>query len=147
MKYLDIKELFSIYGISNTPSFLFDKFRNSNSVKHIAFFNSEKQLIKMINNLMDKDELNHENIIKLYALLIALTLKNTYSVYNYFSNLSENKNDWINFIKDFYLVNYQESNSYSIDLKFTTKPLINTKSNQILTDKIVISKPKENNND
>lgn len=70
-----LKELSNIFVVSNTPMFLFSRYKNHPSVEnlHTISFDIIKCKIKLINN---KQNITQEDNILLYAILVSLVYRN-----------------------------------------------------------------------
>lgn len=72
---LPLERLSEIYAISNTPNFLFRKFREIDAVELLSREFSASELLAAANEIAHKSEKNVQDMVNLYACLVALTFK------------------------------------------------------------------------
>lgn len=104
--------LTDIYMVSNTPLYLFEAMRRSSAVSYLSQKN-EDELISEFDNRINVPITLTNQIAELYAIVIALTYKNSEKVDTFFEGrISTIKFEWFSKIAEYYFSN--KSNETSI---------------------------------
>lgn len=121
LSLLNNKAWASIYYVSNTPSFFFNRMRENSLVHEISDLPS-KQLIDFFWSMAAKPISKENELISIYGVCIALTFKTGNEVVTFFKNVSEKiKFEWFPDICRFYFeldqiqTTTQEVKGYSVE--------------------------------
>jgi len=122
------------YLFANTPLYLYKHFREEQSVQVLASTYSSSQLIKSFSGVAAQGLNNIDDLIRLYAIIFALTFKDYSDVRSFFENLAEYPLKWSSEIRNIYLNSFRPVNMFAID-----------KKNKVsVVDKILSSNPSTN---
>jgi hypothetical protein len=72
---IDMDRLSDIYLMANTPAYLFKHFRRESSLQSFAQNASTATLSDYLRSLADRQQLELDEVVRAYAYLIALSLK------------------------------------------------------------------------
>jgi len=75
IKHIDIKSIGKILAYANTPAYVYTHLHEEKSVANIAKMFTSDELITQLKNSIAHEVSSNEDIVLMYALLIAITLK------------------------------------------------------------------------
>jgi hypothetical protein len=101
--HLDLDILSQIYMVSNTPSYLYTRFRKEDTIIDISKKYKTEEIIETIEFVLHDKAEDSNKIIFLYALIISLTYKPYSKVYKFLSKLEKIKFKWFYEIINIYL--------------------------------------------
>ncbi|MCI0488619.1 MAG: hypothetical protein L0229_18685 [Blastocatellia bacterium] len=139
MKKLDLETLKSHYIVSNTPAYLYKYFRRDNSVQKLAEAASYSELEKIFNSKLKKKEKDLDDLVIIYALVVALSYHDYSKVRSFFEKLSDVDIEWLSNIKEIYLSSAEvtQYRSHNILYKPSQKKKLDAEvSNKVLNTSV-----------
>lgn len=122
---LNIENLAQYLILSNTPFYLYRKFSRDDSIQKLSDQLTSKQLIKKFNEFSKKDKKSFENLVIIYSLIVALSLKPYNEVIDFFKGLTSFKIKWVDYLKDIYFSRISSENLISLSINYqTTKKVL-----------------------
>ena len=119
MKYkLNIEELKEIYLVSNTASYLLDKFSNEESIQQITQDNDTRSLINDF-LVIAKSEIDKiEDLVKAYSLYISIILKDDNETFHFLKNEGLVNFEWFIELRSIYFSRQKPFDIFKIDNLF-----------------------------
>lgn len=112
----EIQDLKYIHIVSNTPLYLFKNFKSNSIVQNLSKISSTKELIDRFNFLI-KNDLSADSLTELYAIIVALTMKDSFEAHQFFMDLDKYDVKWFNNLKNIYLSILKPTQEYVISQK------------------------------
>lgn len=117
-KILNIEALESKLVFANTPTYLYKNFQRDNSVIKISSMLTFSKLKKYFDELIQLDKKELDDLVLIYAILIALTHKPHKEVKDFFEDLDSINLKWASDIKEIYYSKIKVTNSASYELGY-----------------------------
>ncbi len=102
-KVLNLEELKIKFFAANTPFYLYEHFSKNASVMQLSLNYTSEILIKYFKNIARKKIDDLETLVKIYAVVIALTLKEYSEVFSFIKSLGSYRFRWFNEIKEIFM--------------------------------------------
>lgn len=87
-EYIDYESLEQIFAVANTPTYLYNGFLKNQTILVLSTSFSEEKLITFFFNAYNEKR-TFRNLVTLYALVIAISLKGSSYTDSFFQNLPE----------------------------------------------------------
>ncbi len=102
-KILNISALIEIYALANTPHYLYEKFKEQDSLVNISKKYNSSEITEVFYKLLENKISNISELVFAYALIVSLTNKPYKEVKTFFEGLAEINIKWFDKISDIYL--------------------------------------------
>lgn len=126
-KILNIEALETKLVFANTPTYLYKNFQRDNSVIKISTLLTFSELKKSFDEAMQLEKKELDDLVLIYAILIALTHKPNLEVQKFFNDLAEVNLKWASDIKEIYQSKIKVTNSAHYELEYQSD--LSAKSN------------------
>jgi len=115
---IDTQELVQIFILSNTPYYLFKKFFSHPNIEILSEQYSTDDLIGLFEKEIIKEKNTYEEVVLVYAILIALTKKPFNEVEQFFIQLGEATFRWAKQISKIYFAKRKSESIIILDLRY-----------------------------
>jgi hypothetical protein len=113
---LDYRTLIRDYMVANTPFYLYSHFRRDSSVRTLARETDTGRLVAQVSQLISGGIEDIQDLVSVYASVIALTFKPYSQVREFFSGLDEPEVQWLNDIRRIYLISALPETTYDVPI-------------------------------
>lgn len=129
----NLNALSQIYIVSNTPSYLYNKFKKENSIINISKNFKAEAIMKNIQSILKDKAFDMTKMICLYGLIISLTHKPYAEVYKFLSEIKNVKFKWCYEIINIYLQTAEISNFSDLKINIV-RPSFNSSGTSQTTE-------------
>jgi len=111
IKHIDIKNIGKRLAYANTPAYVYKHLSEEKSVADIAKMFTSEELITQLKNSIINETPTNEDVVLMYALLIAITLKGDEQSLNFLRQIRENSTvRWFKEITSIFLSTFKSIN-------------------------------------
>lgn len=111
IEHINIKNISKRLAYANTPAYVYKHLREEESVTNIADMFTSDELIAQLKNSIVNESPTNEEIVLMYAILIAITLKGDEQSLNFLRQIRENSTvRWFKEITSIFLSTFKSIN-------------------------------------
>ncbi len=111
VQHINIKNIGKRLAYANTPAYVYKHLREEQSITDIADMFTSDELIAQLKNSITREVSSNEEIVLMYALLIAITLKGDEQSLNFLRHIRENSTvRWFKEITSIFLSTFKSIN-------------------------------------
>lgn len=115
---IDTQELVQIFILSNTPYYLFKNYQSHPSIELLSEQYSTDELIELFEMEKSNEKNTYEEVVIVYAILIALTKKPYMEVEQFFLKLGNGTFKWAKQISNIYFAKQKPESIVTVELGY-----------------------------
>lgn len=127
---IERSSLASILVVANVGYYVYKNFKENPTVLSIARKYDSESIVRVLNEVINQDEITFVDRLVIYSLLTALSFKTDAIAYNYFKSPDGGKIRWWSDFRELYFMHFKSTNTLNFNLNYHNNNFHHTKSSQ-----------------